>query len=268
MDPLVPTTFPELNAVLQELIDILNSLLDEDLVGAYLQGSFALGDYDQYSDVDFVIVTREEITERQIRSLQVMHAQIFDLDSAWAQHLDGSYFPKDVLRQLPQPDNLLWYLDNGSNELVKSIHCNTLVVRWVLREHGITLVGPPPETLVDPVGVENLREEIRGVINVWGTEILQNPDRFNNRFYQSFIVLSYCRMLHDLQAGSIGSKITDADWAKENLDPSWQDLIDRTWKARPNPELTIRQPAGVEEFERTLEFVQNAIEYSTNELSP
>ncbi|HUV28216.1 MAG TPA: aminoglycoside adenylyltransferase domain-containing protein [Anaerolineales bacterium] len=45
-------------------------------------------------------------------------------------------------------------------------------------------------------------------------------------FYQSFIVLSYSRMLHDLQAGSIGSKRTGAEWAQAHLNPSWRDRID------------------------------------------
>jgi hypothetical protein len=196
-----------------------------------------------------------------------MHARIFKIDSTWAQHLDGSYFPKDVLRHPPEPEKKLWYLDNGSSELVKSIHCNTLVVRWVVREHGVILTGPPPKTLVDVVPVEKLREEIREVISEWGAEILGNPERFNNRFYQSIIVLSYCRMLHDLQTGSIGSKRTGAEWAKTHLDPSWRGLIDRTWDARPNPEVTSRQPAEAENFDKTLEFVSYAIEVSKGDMS-
>ena len=89
-----------------------------------------------------------------------------------------------------------------------------------MREKGITLAGPQPETLVDPISVDMLRQEIRDDISSWGAEIIQHQDRFNNRFSQSFIVLSYCRMLHDLQAGSIGFKRTGAEWAKAHLDPS------------------------------------------------
>jgi len=267
MNDFTPSTYPELNDVLQELISSLKAILEEEFLGAYLQGSFALGDYDRHSDVDFVIVTESELTDNHVLPLQVMHAHIFKLDSSWTQHLDGSYFPKGALRNPPEPGKKLWYLDNGSSELVKSTHCNTLVVRWVVREHGVTLAGPSPKTLVDPVPVDKLHEEILEVISEWGEEILRNPERFNNRFYQSFIVLSYCRMLHDLQTGSIGSKRTGAEWAKTHLDPSWRGLIDRTWDARPNPEVTSRQPADKQDFERTLEFVRNAIEKSKKEMS-
>lgn len=262
----IPTTYSELNEVLQELVSSVQGILEQNFLGAYLQGSFALGDYDRHSDVDFVIATESELSEEQIQPLHAMHARIFELDSPWAQHLDGSYFPKDILRHPPEPGKKLWYLDNGSCELVKSIHCNTLVVRWVVREHGVTLAGPSPKKLIDTVPIEKLHEEIREVISEWGEEILSNPDRFNNRFYQSFIVLSYCRMLQDLHSGSIGSKRTGAEWAKIHLDPSWRGLIERTWAARPNPEMTIHQPADAEDFERTLEFVRYVIEVSKEDM--
>ena len=71
--------------------------------------------------------------------------------------------------------------------------------------------------------------------------MLAHPDSYNNRFYQSYIVLSYCRMLHDLQNGFPGSKPSGAVWAKKHLDPMWAKLIDRTWDARPKPEITVRQ---------------------------
>ncbi len=34
-----------------------------------------------------------------------------------------------------------------------------MVVRWVVREQGVTLAGPKPSTLVDPIPVTALRRE-------------------------------------------------------------------------------------------------------------
>jgi hypothetical protein len=148
-----------------------------------------------------------------------MHERIYHLDCVWAQHLEGSYFPKDVLRRHSRRGEQLWYLDNGSRSLVRSDHCNTVVVRWVVREHGVALAGPDPATLVDPIPVETLRHEIMDTISGWGQQILAEPEHYNNRFYQTFIVLSYCRMLHDLHTGFPGSKRAGAEWAKANLEP-------------------------------------------------
>jgi len=250
-----PTPYPDLNAVLSELAERIQAILGPHLVGIYLQGSFAVGDFDEHSDVDYIIVIQDELSEEQVATLQAMHARIYDLDCAWAQHLEGSYFPKDTLRLPPQPDETLWYQDNGARQLIRSVHCNTLVVRWQLRQHGIALVGPEANTLLPPVPDAALRQEILAVIHDWGGEILANPEHYNNRFYQGFIVLSFCRMLHSLHTATIESKRRSAEWAKATLDPAWHDLIDRTWATRPVPEVSVRTPADPGDYERTLAFV-------------
>jgi len=263
-----PTPYPDLNRALQYLVERVQANLGAQFVGAYLQGSFAVGDFDLHSDVDFIIVTRDQLSASEAQSLQLMHKRIFSLDTAWAQHLEGSYFPQSILRRLPigesarwQPKppeyiSPIWYLDNGSSTLIQSDHCNTLVVRWTLREHGVTLVGPAPTTLIEPIPVAALRSEILATMRTWGAEILTHPGDYDNRFYQTYIVLSYCRMLHDLRNGFPGSKPAGAAWAKANLDPSWGGLIDRTWAGRPVPEVSVRQPADPADFRATLEFVR------------
>jgi predicted nucleotidyltransferase len=52
-----PTAFPDLNEVLRELVSSVQAILGENFCGAYLQGSFAVGDADEHSDVDFIVVT-------------------------------------------------------------------------------------------------------------------------------------------------------------------------------------------------------------------
>jgi predicted nucleotidyltransferase len=249
------TPFLNLNLVLQVLGERVKTILSANFVGAYVQGSFAVGDFDAHSDVDFVIVIRDALTDDEVQALQAMHAQVYAFETEWAKHLEGSYFPQRVLRQLPQ-HNPRWFLDHGSSSLIPSDHCDTLVVRWVLREHGITLDGPAPITLIDPISVTALRQEILAKMRSWGQDILTHPDQYNNRFYQAYIVLNYCRMLHDLQNGFPGSKLAGAEWAKAHLDPSWVGLIDRTWAGRPNPALSVRQPADLTDFQATLEFVR------------
>lgn len=252
-----PTPYPDLNRVLRDLVDGVRAALGPQVVGVYLQGSFAIGDFDEHSDVDFVVAVTAEPDTPTVAALQAMHARLYDGPVAWAQHLEASYFPLDVLRRAAAPVRRLWYLDNGSRALIPSDHCNTRVVRWTVREHGVTLLGPPPATLIDPIPVADLRAEIAATIRDWGAEIVRDPDRFNNRFYQGFIVLSYCRMLHDLHRGALGSKRAGAEWAKTTLEPAWAGLIDRAWDGRPNPAVSVRQPADPDDFRATLAFVRH-----------
>jgi hypothetical protein len=99
-------------------------------------------------------------------------------------------------------------------------------------------------------------------MNRWWRQIQAAPESINNRFYQTFAVLHYCRLLHDLHTGFPGSKRAGAEWAKATLDPSWAGLIDRAWDGRPNPAVSVRQPADPQDLKSTLEFIPYIIQAS------
>src|SRR5205085_11504228 len=67
-----PTRFPDLNRVLADLVTGARAILGDNFCGAYLQGSFAVGDADEHSDVDFVIVAHEDVGEAQQSGLQAL----------------------------------------------------------------------------------------------------------------------------------------------------------------------------------------------------
>jgi predicted nucleotidyltransferase len=177
-----PTPYPDLNAVLQELVSTVQRALGSNFAAACLQGSFAVGDFDQHSDVDFIVALNNPLSDLEVDALQAMHARIDNLDCTWAQHLEGSYFPRDILRSCSRRDELLWYLDNGHRTLERSKHSNTVVVRQVVREYGVRLAGASPDALVDPIPVETLRHEIRTTITDWRQEVFAEPQHFNNWF--------------------------------------------------------------------------------------
>ena len=66
---ILPTPYPDLNSVLRDVVESIQSVLDTNFVGAYLQGSFAVGDFDLHSDVDFIVVTEEELSHEQVHGL-------------------------------------------------------------------------------------------------------------------------------------------------------------------------------------------------------
>jgi hypothetical protein len=75
-----PTPYADLNVVLRDLVTRVRNVLGDNFIGAYLQGSFAVGDFDIYSDVDFLILIKEDISGDQLPPLQGLHADIFKLD--------------------------------------------------------------------------------------------------------------------------------------------------------------------------------------------
>ena len=262
-----PTSDPDLNAVLEELVTGVRTILGPNFVGAYLQGSFALGDWDSHSDVDFLVIIDHPLFDAEPAALQEMHGRIYDRPSPWAQHLEGSYFPRDLLRQGDHAKTPLYYLDNGSRELILSNHDNELVVRWVTREHGLTPAGPEASSLIGPVPAQDLQREVLTTMHTWGQEILAGEYPIDNRWAQPFAVLSYCRMLHTLHTAGITSKPAAARWARTTLDSRWVDLIQRAWDDRPDPSAKVRQPADPDDVERTLAFIDYAILRAANKLN-
>jgi hypothetical protein len=251
-----PTTFPELNELLRELVSSVQAILAENFCGAYLQGSFAVGGADEHSDVDFIVVTHGELSDGHIAALQAMHQRLFELDVPWAQHLEGSYIPKGSLRRVDPSRAPFVYLDNGATELVRDNHCNTAVVRWSLREHGVVLAGPEPESLVERVTAEQLRAEVRANLDEWVEWAKSAP---TSRWKQPYLVISFCRRLHTSSVGTVASKREAGEWALEAVDEKWRALIQRALDDRPDPWERVHQPADPELVEQTVAFVDYSV---------
>ena len=227
-----PTPFPELNSVLRELTARAGEILGENFVGAYLQGSFAVGDADMQSDCDFLIPVHGPITAEQEAGLRAMHAEFPTRSAHWAQHLEGSYPPLDELRTLRGLGKPWLYIDHGWREMQWSTHCNTEVVRWSLRERGVTLAGPGPRALVDEVPASVLRVRMRECARDFLPD-LYSWIHFDTAWAQRYAVTTLCRILHTIDSGEVTSKRAALLWARDHLDPRWSGLIVQVLEDRP-----------------------------------
>lgn len=250
---------PEVDAVLRELLEGVRAILGRRFVGAYLFGSLATGDFDEDSDVDLLVVTDEEIPRELLSSLQAMHARLAARASHWATQLEVSYLPRRALRRHDPEDRLHPRLDRGLGERLrlKEHDADWVVQRHALRERGLVLTGPDPRTLIDPVSPDDLRRAMLDLL-WWPAEILEDPSRIAARGYQSYIVLTMCRVLYTLRHGAVVSKRAAADWATETLDARWTPLIERTWASRHAPRLA----ATSEDIDATLDLIRLTLEHA------
>ena len=253
-----PTLFPEVNAILQELLESVQSILGGRFIGMYLEGSLASGDFDQDSDIDFVVVTDNDVSEDLFSALYAMHERFNLMDTQWSTNLEGSYISQHTLRHHDPKHANHPNMERGFGERLKMVyHDETWVIhRYILRERGITIIGPAPKTLVDPISPNELREAMLPTLRGWATQILNNPNEIVHRGYQSLTVLSLCRILYTLQFGDIVSKAKAATWAKETLmDEKWNKLIDEAWIGRHNPQLL----ASTDDINQTLDLIRYAL---------
>jgi len=252
-----PTPHPEVNALLQELLKGAQAILGEHFVGAYLFGSLASGDFDQASDIDLVVVTDDEISGGLFSALQAMHSRIAIIDSPWATQLEVSYIPRHAFRRYDPTHALHPHIDRGRSESLRMMRHDSdwVVQRYNLRERGVTLAGPAPQTLIDPVSPDDLRQAMLAILRGWWAQMLDDPSRLKRRGYQSYAVLSMCRILYTLQYGTVVSKPVAARWAQETLGERWMPLIERALAGRQNPEFE----AATKDVSETLALIRHTL---------
>jgi predicted nucleotidyltransferase len=248
-----------LDELLDEFVEQLRSALDDNLVGAYLTGSFALDAADEHSDVDFLVVTERRLDGGEQRRVTKLHRELYERDTPWAQHLEGSYAPRDELRR---PNRAEWlFLENGATDFKWDRHCNSALVRWVLLAHPHVLCGPPPAELVDPVAPDELRAEAHAAVHdyaSWAHEQHGNWPHGMSRWTQPYAVLTLCRALYTLEHATVVSKDAAARWAATALGARWRPLIEAAAAARPDPWTRIHLPAEAADVAETRAFADFA----------
>jgi predicted nucleotidyltransferase len=205
------------------------TILGPRLVGVYLDGSIALGEFEaDRSDIDFVVVTAEEVRETTLAALQALHARLAATAPRWGLELEGSYVTREAIRAHDPRPAAHPYIDRhtGRLEIVHQESGYWVIHRHVLREHGVALAGPEARTLIDPVTPAQLRDAAAGTLREWWRPMLDDPVRLQHWGYRAYAVLTMCRMLYTLSHGAIVSKRLAARWVQETLDSRWTGVID------------------------------------------
>lgn len=226
-----PTRFAELNEVLGRLVDGGRRALGDNFVGAYLVGSFALGDADIHSDCDFIMATGGPIRPAQEEAIRRLHEGFPSDKGHWNQHLEGSYAPIDDLRRLDALGRDWLFVDHGHAEMEWSAHCNSPEHRWTLRHYGVVLAGPSSDGFAE-VPSSLLRERMRSQVPGFMAELATWIRIEDIAWAQRYAVTTLCRMLFTVRHGTLASKRRALLWAAEELDPRWRDLVLRAERER------------------------------------
>ena len=255
-----PTPYSDVNQVLNDLRQAVKVILGDQFVGMYLYGSLSSGDFDlESSDIDFLVVTHDWLTDETIAKLETMHNQTWANSPKRAGKLEGAYVPKELIRKhapsgapCPTINEGKFYLDRLGSDWV--------IQRHVVREYGVVIEGPDPKSLIDFVSPEDIRGAVLGILHEWWFPMLNDPAwlRDHDRGYHSYAILSMCRVLHALEHGTIASKPVTAAWAQETLGERWKLPIELALLARkPIPE-------EFDLLDDALDFIRFVQEQTTN----
>lgn len=248
-----PTPFPDVNIVLEQLLVGVESVLRHHFIGLYIHGSLAGGDFNpESSDIDFLVVTLDELAPKHLPELAQMHANLRDRGHRWAARMEGSYISQASLRCYNPLQ--CWHpaLRSDGSFAVDGHSSDWIIQRSIIREHGIVLCGPSPPSLIDPVTPSELRKATQGILNEWWAPLFQNASRLRTSEYQAYAILTMCRCLYTIETGLVASKPAAANWVIKTHGSRWEVLIQRA--------LTWREGIELDALDETLDLVRYTME--------
>ena len=222
-----------LNAADQHLIDralaLVRSVLESDLVAAYLFGSAVLGGLQPESDLDVLVVSKRRTTrsekERLVRALLAASGQVTPEGMArrieltivverdvkpWRYPASFDFQYGDWLRSEFERGNVEPWQTTVNPDLA------TLITMVMLANSP--LVGPPPAEIFDPVPNDDLLRAMVSDIDRLRGDI--ESDTRN-------VILTLARIWSTVATGVIRSKGAAADWALDRLPETHRPVLAR-----------------------------------------
>jgi hypothetical protein len=190
----------------------------------YLVGSFALGDADEHSDCDFLVVVRELPGGLREQAVRDLWAELPLRPGTWTHDLEGSYAPLSDLGDNATIGRPWFFVDHGHTAVQWDDHCNREVVRWTLRERGVTVSGPEPRSFTAVVPAALVKERMRRDLEMLLPDILSWAPT-EAAWTQRYVVATYCRVLYSLATGEVTSKRGALEWAMAELSARWRPLL-------------------------------------------
>ena len=227
------TPYDGINALLDVLLQNIQSILRNKLVGLYLGGSLVLGDFDKtISDIDLVAALSSDVNEREFDELKKMHEGIVVQYPEWDDRIEVCYISTDALKTVKSRTSPIVNISPG--EPIHRLEANKdWLMNWYLtREKSVALFGPPPKTIIEQITKEEYLQSVKHHIISWGSWVKTMRDRYAQVAYA---ILTLCRALYASKHGEQVSKKQAAQWAQKEL-PEWSNFIGQAivWRETRN----------------------------------
>lgn len=212
--------------VLDDYIAAVNNTLPGFMTGFYLHGSIALGDFhERFSDVDFITVISSRASENDINELVNIHKGLKQKYPGCL--LSGSYLQAgDLGREESAIEAYPFYQDGALNP--RGHHDINFVTWWVLKNHGIALVGTAPGALNFTMDWDQFAAATRENMNSYWAGFTQKPAKIVwllSDYGIQWTVLGVLRQVYTLKESGITSKTGAGDYGLKISPAKWHCII-------------------------------------------
>jgi hypothetical protein len=231
----------EAHGHVEDLVQDLQDVVGDDLVGVYLHGSLALGCFNPaLSDLDLLVVTARALTPEQRQALGPVLSR--------SGRLEISFVAAPSLRPWRHPASYDLHFSSKAG-LVGPGEDEDLAAHFtVARQAGVALLGPAPGDVLPEVPWEDYEDSLRRDL-AWARE----------RGDELYDVLSPARIWATLTDGAVHSKASGAAWALQRAPEEFQPMITRALR-------TYRGEIGKTPFDR--DEVRRFADFVTDQLRP
>lgn len=248
--------YPHIRDLLARLLSGLQTTLGDRLVGLYLYGSLAWGDYDDgLSDVDLLAATAADINEHEFNALDRMQNDLLLQFPQWDNHLEIAYLSLHALKTFKTERSPIGIISPGEPFHIKDAGKDWLMNWYFVREYGLTLYGPPPQTIIEPTSKAEFIQSVKDHAAHWREWI----NDYDSRPSQAYAILLMCRTLYTCATGEQVSKKQAALWAAKEL-PEWSELIHNAlmWRLSSR-ETNVNHEATLPETRRFVHVITDKI---------
>jgi hypothetical protein len=218
--------------LLAEYVRLAGERLPDLLAGFYLHGSIVLDAFDpRLSDIDFLAVLSRPCRQQELAVLAGIHAELAGRYPHWP--MEGGYLQRHDLRQCddvvdPHPH----YHDGALHPNQRDL---STVARWLVRERGIVVLGPPPRELDICVEWPDLIAKMHVNMDTYWRSFVVRPGRIVwllSDFGVQWAVLGVLRQLYSFLEHDITSKIGAGLYGLERLPERWQRIVREALRIR------------------------------------
>lgn len=196
---------------LAEIASQVSGALSSNFVGFYVSGSFVMDAWnEQTSDIDFIVITNEPLTEEEKLTLGRLH-QTFQNNEV-GKKLEGEYIDLTSLRSLKYENVIVANVQDGKLELDSTCKLSADNVLCLI-QFGKTLAGKPIPELGLSVSKHQYIEALREMLIGDKVEAVSTDD-----FHELYdILINTLRCIYGVQTKKLPTKAIAIEYSKEKL---------------------------------------------------
>jgi hypothetical protein len=237
MDQRIP---PATRPLLTEYLAALKRELPGFVSACYIHGSIALDAFHQAkSDIDFIAVISRRATAQDIGKLKRIHRDIKQTHPGWA--LEGGYLQPEDLGGTEESVTPFPFYHDGRFNSAGHFDLND-ITWWVLKHHGITLLGSPAQELPYNVDWDLLIKRMGQNLNTYWKSWTTSPRKMADMLEDEGVewaVLGVLRQFYTFRERDITSKTGAGLYALDHVPETWHKIVREALRIRDGKEGTF-----------------------------